>query len=784
MDLLTLIRANIRRKKGTFISIVVLMFISSMSMLLILSVKKSCADTLAEVYEKAGSGTFVSFIREDRFTAEMEQKLNDHPMVDHLRVTDAVATDQVKTDKYTNGNTWYLTEYSGGLQLVNEDGSGCEESVPELGKGEVYLSYGTKSKLDCNAGDRITIYACNTSYEFTIKGFVAEPMLGSMNMGWKHQFVSAEDFARMQKDARENASDEHGSWACKLVEVYKKDSCTLTDGRFKRQVNLDTGIVTSAWGSMTRDNSAHYTNIYADVIMGIMFAFIIILAGVVLIVMSHSISTGIEMDYTDLGILKAQGFSSRRIRAVFMIQYLFAELLGAVLGAIPAIPLIPVLTGVFDGMSGFIADTRLAAVQTLVILLIIFAVSALFIIFTTRKVTKITPIRAISGGKSEIYFDSRLKAPIGRRGLPALLALRQFTSSKRRYTASIVIASLLIFFMLMINGISDTINSKTAIEMMGGYYYDVEIYLNKPLDHETCDKIVSIAEQQAEIRARYFTRGIYYSVNGEEIMCQVKMYPEDTVVQKGRSCIYDNEILITEIVADELGIGIGDKVTVSKNQYSAEYIVSGYYASMSDTGWAFSMNFEGAQKLGLEGIGFGGFNLADSSRAGAVADAINAELGTEDFRAEDVSDVQEDEESEMYTTAANAMKTVIYSFSVIFALIVITMVCTKAFTQERTDIGIYRSQGFTSRSLRLQFAVRFLIVAVIGSAIGTLLGLLLTEKLLSVLLRELGITAFYCDFSFLSVMIPAAVICLCFFLFAYFVSRKIKKVGIRQLVTE
>lgn len=786
MDLFTLIKANIRRKKGTFISILILMLISSMSLTLILSVRKSCDESLEDIYSYSDSATVLSYIRDSRFTAEMEQKLRDHPLIDHINVIQSVGTDQAVVSNHVNNNTWYLTPLVKDLKLVNSSCTGYEKDLPKLQKGEIYLSYGSKAKLKCNLGEKITIYACHTQYEFTIKGFVAEPMLGSMNMGWKWQFVSDEDFAKILADAKKEDGREDHYWACKLVEVYRAKDCSLSDLKFKRQINLDTGLVSSSWGSQAKETSAHYTNIYAELILGIMFAFIIILVIVVLIVMGHSISTGIEMDYTNLGILKAQGFSSLRIKSMFLIQYLFAEVIGTVFGIAAAIPLIGVLTSVFDNMSGFIADTKIAVGKTLIVLALIFAVSTLFILFSARKVSKITPIRAISGGKSEIYFDSRLKAPIGQKGLSALLALRQFTSSKRRYIASVVIASLLIFFMLMINGIGDTLNSKKAVEMMGGYYYDVEIYLNERINKDVCDKIVKAAEEVTEVHARYFNRQQYFSINGEEISCSIRAYPEDTYVSKGRACIYDNEIAVTELVADELGIKIGDKVTVTKNEYSGEYIVSGYFPCMNDTGKAFMMSLDGACKLGLDNsIGFGGLNLSDSSKAAEVVNAINAKFGNDLFTAKDVSDGEEDdEEFEMYNTAVFAMKTVIYSFSIIFALIVISMVCSKAFTQEKTDIGIYKSQGFTSRNLRMQFAVRFLIVAVIGSVIGTVFGLMFIEKILTMLLKSLGIASFYCDFTVLSVSIPIAVICLCFFVFAYFVSRKIKKVGIRQLVTE
>ena len=70
------------------------------------------------------------------------------------------------------------------------------------------------------------------------------------------------------------------------------------------------------------------------------------------------------------------------------------------------------------------------------------------------------------------------------------------------------------------------------------------------------------------------------------------------------------------------------------------------------------------------------------------------------------------------------------------------MICSRTFVREKIDIGIYKALGFTSRNLRLQFAVRFLIVAFFGIIIGTMLSHTLSEKLLSYMLRSMGIVIF------------------------------------------
>ena len=103
----------------------------------------------------------------------------------------------------------------------------------------------------------------------------------------------------------------------------------------------------------------------------------------------------------------------------------------------------------------------------------------------------------------------------------------------------------------------------------------------------------------------------------------------------------------------------------------------------------------------------------------------------------------------MLTGIAMAIKAVIYVISAVFALVVVSMMCSKTFVREKIDIGIYKALGFTSGKLRMQFAMRFLMVAFFGIIIGTALSLTLSDKMLSWMLRSMGIARFVIDYRFI-----------------------------------
>ena len=115
-----------------------------------------------------------------------------------------------------------------------------------------------------------------------------------------------------------------------------------------------------------------------------------------------------------------------------------------------------------------------------------------------------------------------------------------------------------------------------------------------------------------------------------------------------------------------------------------------------------------------------------------------------------------------------------------FALIVVIMFCHRMFLQEKTDIGILKAMGRTSIQLRLSFGLRFLLLAVPG----VICSVLLSGKLLTAILKPMGITHLIISLHPASVLFPIGLICVSFFLFAFLVSRGIKKLSVTVLIAE
>lgn len=413
---------------------------------------------------------------------------------------------------------------------------------------------------------------------------------------------------------------------------------------------------------MTKSMSAHYTMLFVSIITSVLLVFMGLLLIVVIIVITYSITTGIQMDYVNIGILKAVGITQGQLRLILVLQYIAAEIVGMAAGLAGSVWLIKSFGTIFQPIMAVVITTRIAWAQSFFWIAVILAGTGILLFVLTAKAAKITPMRALSQGKDEIYFSSRLNVAVSPKHLYTTLALRQITSEGRRYVGTVVIVAILVFFMMTIQILGGIVDSESARESMGEIVSDVEIQLQTKVDEHEFQNIEQTIEEITPIQKKCYTNTTYMSLNGEEIYCFIYQNPGDMQMTKGRAPIYDNEIAITEITAEEVGIKMGDTVTVACGSNREEYLVSGIYQGLNDAGLNFSIGFQGAQKLGISSMGYGAYKLSEPEKAVQVQERLN-EVYPEILKVQTSGDASMDK---TYEAAIQAMQLIVNVFSVLF----------------------------------------------------------------------------------------------------------------------
>ncbi|MDO5520384.1 MAG: FtsX-like permease family protein [bacterium] len=789
MYLYHLVRASLRSKKGSFISIIILTFVIALSFSTIISLNNNIARRSDEAMEQIQMGDLLVLTEGKAVSEERIEKARQMNEVTKVEENKTIMA-RIQAGDKVGGDTTCFTLYDPdryNYNVYTDTLLSFEQKPSPLNKGEVYLPIAMFYSYSCDVGDTIALLNGNEKENFTIKGFFEEPYMGSQTIGLKLALMNGEDFNRIYEKC--NASIKNSETISKgmILGVYKSKDCTLSNSEFKKQLNSQTGLVDYGIISISKAQCQSFTLMFNNILSGIMFAFLLLLSIVVLIVMGHSITNSIDMEYTNLGVLKALGVTKQSLRAVFIVEYLLAEVIGCILGIALSKIAIYYLNQIFVVASGLLSKAVIDWGSILLLVAILLLLSAGFIFIKTRKIAKISPMRAIQGGKEEIYFHSRLEAGVSGKLLNLRIAFRQITSNKKQYISGVLIISLLVFFLVSITALNTSMDSGLIERSFGGIFTDVNVSYEK-VDKDKIEQMMKEVEarvnQIAPVKQSFCSMSNYFTLNGEEYhgSCISKMDAIKSLI-KGRLPKYENEVMITQIVADDMNLSIGDTVAIGYKENVADYIISGFYQDTMDLGKCFVFSTEGRKRIDPTMVyDSQEITLQDKTKSEEVTKVLQEEykdvLTIRDYNADN------NNTGETLINTVHILNNSIYVVAVFFALVVVILLCGKAFYREQTDIGIYKAVGFTSRQLRLQFAFRFLFIAVIGSVVGILLNLGLNNILMGVLFKSLGVANYETVYTVASFLLPTVTICICFFLFSYLVAGKIKRVDTKSLITE
>ncbi len=778
MEIFKLLKANIKHKKGAFKSIAALMAIIVFSFSGTVSNNDNIARSIDRAHAYADTPTFNAWERVTLMQEYLVETVSSHPDVVSVTATDCVLAGGTKTDGNEVFQNLFVYEQGHDIyRVLNESYTEYVDNPEPLKEGEVYVPFGMTAVTKLEIGSTLTMGTEDYVYDFTVKGFIEEPQLGASLIGTKRVFVHENDFKKMYDEASDVGTH-------KILDV----GVTLADGadyaKVKKELDDSCGLAASAGLVISKEETITYTELYSRTGSGILLAFLILLIAIIIISMWHSISTSIDMEYTNLGILKAQGFTSWQIRIVYILQYFIAEIIGSVIGLIISVPALKLLGMLFQPMTGLLTATDISFVKCGAMALVLTVLCIVFVVIATNKVSRISPVRAISGGKAEVYFDSRLNLPIKSKPLSFFMGLRQFTSRFKSYGGSVLIVALLVYFMMTVTILSDTLSREYFGETQ--FFQNITLMLNDDFDLEKMEDFEqTVAEIDPDART-LFNFSDYIMIDGIQLYCHSYNKPDMlNKVYEGRMPIYGNEAAVTDIASELLGKGIGDTVVIGSNEDAKEFIVTGIYQNVNDAGKNICITSDGLYRINKT-VPMFYVEMADLSLTNKVAETLEEKYSEHILRkyVEEKRNTSADGIFELIDTLCTVILAVVYGISIIFSAVVISMICSKAFIKERTDIGILKSLGFTASGLRTQFASRFTIIAAIGSAFGGIASMFLTTPLLEVIMRMVGLTRIDADITLFTFLFPALTVCGSFFLFAYLAARKINTVEVRELISE
>lgn len=798
-EILTVIKGNFRKNKGSFISVAILMFVVSVALTTAFSVIINTNMRDAEQIDSVGMGNIMAAIDyqyedqpKDEYYAFCDELVGKMLAVDGVERIDKIPTVVMNivdvNGEDGNGSIFvydYKSEYLT-YNIYDENDKLLEDF--KLNEGEIIVPVSFKSLYNTEIGDKVTLNLVTwksnedeNQHTYKIVAYMEDPYMGSTVMGIKTLLLCEEDIASL---CEKDFSKEGNSF---VFSVHKSKDSNMSDVELDAKLNRETSYASYTWITLTKAQAYNYMTMITNIFAGILVAFIVMLVVATIIVLSHNISSSIEHDFVNLGILKAVGMSNSKLKLSIMLGYLFAGLVGANIGVPVSIPLIAAINKLIRPAIGLYSDDNPALLETVITLVVIFAVISVFIAIKLINISRITPVSAINGGRKDVHFSSLFKLPISKKCLGTSLVYRQLVFGKKQYIGAVVITCILTFFMVIMSDMCIFFNDEEkSIDMFTPTEYEMYTYatLDEKWEEKLADAELIIGKYSDYRKYMYTSR--YVVLNDTQIWCGINSDPDYIKnVYEGRTCTYDNEILINEYMTDNYGLKIGDKVTISLDGKSEDYIVSGYYQCGSDAGKNITMSMEGYYRLVGEPEEGARLNYVYDLENDETADEIYEEI-TAKYSLDEVNFGYDTDFSgnDSIVFALYGVTILIYILSGIFVAITVVLVCAKIFAKEKQDYGIYKAMGFTSARLRRQFAVRFVICAFVGAVLGIICTLLFADDILSVILKMFGMYNFSSSLNVAAAIIPVVFMSLVYYLFSYIVSKKMKKVTPRVLISE
>jgi putative ABC transport system permease protein len=504
-----------------------------------------------------------------------------------------------------------------------------------------------------------------------------------------------------------------------------------------REVDRASEIRAQTWQSL-RSDSADAMEV--QVIFFTVFSVFAMVA--VALIIANVVSSAVLSQYHEVGILKAIGFGRRHVAAVFLGAQAGLALLAAIVGTIAGFLIAPLFV---TDLGGVLSASRLPVFDpgiALVVIGVTVGIAAALAALPAWAGGRVPAVRAIAGNRGTGGGVSRTSRVASALRLPAVvrIGVKDVFVRPVRTWLTILAMAVTVATAAMTLSIEETFSrAEDDPTPFANEAYHLEIAGGDPSRAleaaRSTDGIAAVATQwgfQAELPGRPRT-----------ILLRALGGDADAVLpplKGGRSLQGLGEALITERLAGELGVEIGDTLTPSVFYFTGPGIESrellgetqleivGLYADADDEGqqaYTLASTFDGKDLGGA--LPIVGIRVADIQESDAVKAALVAELGPGFEVIDELSAARDD-----ISSAVSAARPALLGLTGLLVVIAVANVLSTllfAMRERYREVGVLKAVGFAPSDIAWATAIGAMVLAGVAVVIGIPAGLWITESL-------------------------------------------------------
>lgn len=781
---------GIKKRKVYSISIFLLVFMIA----LLSNIGVSMMQRVSQIYDetlKKTNSVHIEYYFDDMYSEKVktfEKWFEKDNRIKEVKVTNILTVEgEVYNFKDKDKDQAYpkICLYPNSEKYMNQDNEVIELDIDY---DEIALPIYYQNIYHLSEGDSFEIFLGDTTVSLKIDSFFVEPLHGSEMTMVKTAILNPDRLNDMIK-----LSDKLPPDPTKMVTSYTM-GIVIKEEFINNIKEINEDFYTNNEVPMNESLSIELYKkgslLITNIILFITIAFSILLFLIIILVIRSAINSAIETDFTNIGTLKALGFSSFQILMTIILQFSTLAFIGTIFGVGISMLIIPSVGNIVLSTTGLIWFGFPSVLTMLMILLILLLLINGIVYITSRKVMKITPVEAISSGKSDVYFNSVTNIPMEKLSILPLnfrMGLKQILTKVNQYIMLIIIGVVLSFAVgitLMTASIFG--DFETTFRIFGFNKINMGV---TALEEETVEDIME--EISLTYNVDYYDLTTYQNVlvGSESILAIVyKDFEKGNLHPiKGRFPRYDNEISLTETLASFFGKKIGDTLIVSDvtGEEKLEFIITGYHQNVNNMGTNIYLTSDGLKRIDKKAQLRNGELLIDET---LDIDKIVGELEQKYEKSESgVAIYKIDTKSTMLVSIKSVLSGVTLGIFILISLITSIITMLLAFIvihKENKELGIYKALGYDSFQMRLQLAARYGIVTLIGALIGSILCFLFGVDLLGIMFSLIGIGEIEVEFTLRNFLTPIGLISFVAFLVAFAASKRIGKVSTRDLICE
>lgn len=737
-----ILQRDLKRKKT--MNIVLLLFVILATMFAASGVNNVITVMNGTDYylDKARVGDYCILAKMSEGQSAMEKILADEPAVRDYRIENVI-TLQLENIHLSGGKEPETKNNIIFFQSVKDSAMSFfdvnDEEILPPEQGHAYITYDFMEKNNLKPGDRVELECGEVKITVTVDGRAKDAVLGSGFMGNVRFLLNEKDMQKLLEDENTRL---HYQGQIAYIETDEISAVAADTGRIP--------------GLLFDGDRSTLKKLY---IMEMLLAFVVLLLSVCLmlvafVTLKFTVTFTIAEEFREIGVMKAIGITSARIRSLYIVKYLMMAVIGATIGFAASIPFGKFLMKsatenmVLGNDAGFLTNLLGAVIVTFFIVLSAW--------FSTGKVKKMSPIDAVRAGQTGERYKKKTIYRIGRSHVSAdlYLAVNDMVSSPGRFATIVIPFFICTSFVLMLVNTTATMKSPNLVHtfaperdlyledmpgamqfMEGSSKSEVEAYIREREEKLAENGMPSVLGVDVQYKYRLTYQGNDYTLT----CCQgIGVKVSDFTYMEGSVPRNKNEIALTLQTSEVIGAKIGDTVTIDYGEEKLDCIVTAYYQSMNQLGEGIRLHDDAPTDFShisnLQQFQLAFTDEPSKSEIEERKDEVKNLLG-----ARKVMNATEFCISCLgVVDTMEAIQYLLLGITLVVVLLVTILMERSFIADERSQIAILKAIGFRNRDVIGWHICRFGLVGLISAVLAALASIPMTHLCITPIFRTMG----------------------------------------------